>query len=241
MAGGQPQRVTMAKQSILEAAKPPDTADILKFLRSRPGLVASRSSDGRERATAGIAGLSPAESSAVTKILEHKHFTQRAVDEQRQSEKDFNEAAFPTLEQQLGRVYAREEVIARLRLLTGRFYFERSKSFPDLCGIYIEDAHAMVYEGKRIRLLCSMEWGFSPEWSIPHLESPTAKKLTRGWRDLYLKLVGHGYFTIAAAERVFETGEENRSHPKYMKAMKVTMRRLERRGLNVQHFMGTGG
>lgn len=229
----------MAQQSIIEATRKTGAAEVeevLAFIRSRPRR-ASQAGDGRERATMGNPGLSPADRTAVSNILQERHRADTAVAEKQATEAEV-ESLPETLEQAMGRILAREQVIQRLRKLTTRLYFERSKSFPELCGVYVFDDAMPVYEGKRIRLLCSMEWGPSPEWSMRLPEATTAVKFKRGWRDLYLKLVGFGYFTLADAERVFETTHSDRTSAKYIKAVQTVAQRLRERHFDVKAMLG---
>lgn len=184
----------MAKQTIIEAQKKPGAEDILKFLRSR-GLRSFAAGDGRERATSAGVGLSAGERTAVTKIMQTRDLSDTAVKEARD-----NEMPTDTLEAQIGRPLYHDEICKRLRSLNPNFIFERSKSFPDIMGIYYPDSSA---ESGRKHIM-GFEYGYSPEFTVRHPARNSAKKITRGWREVIIRLAKKGFINFTVACKAFD-------------------------------------
>jgi hypothetical protein len=184
----------MAKQSILDAIKKPDATEILKFLRGR-GIRPSRAGDGREVATSGCSGLSAGERTAITTILQTRDRSEQAI-----AEAAKNEMPTDTLAAQIGRPLYHDEICKRLRALNPNFIFERSKSFPDIMGIYYPSAGA---ESGRKHIM-GFEYGYSPEFTVRHPQRDGPKKITRGWREVILRLSKRGYINFTAACKAFD-------------------------------------
>lgn len=184
----------MAKQSILEAAKRPDATEILRFLRGR-GVRLAQAGDGREVATSAGVGLSAGERNAVTTILQTRDHTDKAV-----KEKQASEMPTDTLGAQIGRPIHHDEICKRLRSLNPNFIFERSKSFPEIMGIYYPDSGA---EAGRKHIM-GFEFGYSPEFTVRHPQRTGPKKITRGWRELILRLSKRGYINFTLACKAFD-------------------------------------
>ena len=129
---------------------------------------------------------------------------------------------------QMGRPLSCQQVMDKLKLSNPRFVFERSKSFPDLMGIYVnikERNQAGSWEDKRV-FVCGMESGIMPEFSVLHKtkirvpdkdifgnvkptrevkwkETDTFESETRGWRTVLIRLLHAGLVTRLDVEKHF--------------------------------------
>lgn len=191
------------KQTIIEAAPKPSTEAILRFLRGMtPGR--SQAGDGRERATAGLAGLTPADRTAVTTFHKNRAHADMAVEQQHHSEDAFvapdGDKPTDTLEAMMGRPLHHDVISKMLRKLNPNFIFERSKNFPDIMGIYYPDPNAPT--GKRFVL--GFEFGYSPEFTVKHPDAKSAKKITRGWRAVLIHLTRMHYIELEKACTLFK-------------------------------------
>jgi len=135
-------------------------------------------------------------------------------------------------EARVGRAMSSDTVIAKLRQCNPKLYFERSRGFPNLYGIYIMDQpEGRVYvnpEGQVLRLthICGMEAGIMPEFTVVHrtekkVANPelfgnkvpireidwktvdTYSDQTRGWRTILVRLLHGGFITRADVEKHF--------------------------------------
>jgi len=121
---------------------------------------------------------------------------------------------------QVGRPKTSEEMKKILTGVNQRFYFEVSKAFPELIGIYFvyyeNDPNTGKYPYKKF--ICGMENGFMPEFSVPHIEYvdkpdpddpngtikvPEHRGMTRGWRDVVKKLIHEKLITKTRAYKEF--------------------------------------
>lgn len=133
-------------------------------------------------------------------------------------------------EAQLGRPLTRLQIEQRLKKCNPNLFVEISKADPKKAGVYrvasIPDELGVVRSQKQF--LTGMESGFSPEFSVRHIEyeevpnpscpgemtkRPKFKGETRGWRTVLLALVRSKNLSIGAASREFELnkGQESKN------------------------------
>jgi hypothetical protein len=210
--------------------KTPDVDSILRFLRSNNPI---RPSYGRNRVSNVAPGLQPGERHAVEDFFKKRAHTDKAVEEKEAADKhaETDEGGINNtqLEQQIGRPMHRREIIKRLEKLNPNFYFEQSKAFPEIMGIYLPDDRAEMRDGRRVRHICGFEFGYSPEFTVYNPDAvgskprPRAKKITRGWRALILILSHRGYIEFSAACKAFNIS------PTARKKWHNELRKLSRR------------
>jgi hypothetical protein len=134
------------------------------------------------------------------------------------------------LDAQLGRPLTRLQIEQRLKKCNPNLFIEISKADPKKAGIYrvasIPDELGVLRSQKQF--LTGMEAGFSPEFSVRHIEyeevpnpscpgemtkRPKFKGETRGWRTVLAALIRSKNFSYGDANREFEIekGQESRN------------------------------
>jgi hypothetical protein len=135
-----------------------------------------------------------------------------------------------SLEAQLGRPLTRLQIEQRLKKCNPNLFVEVSKGFSNKAGIYtvngVPDELGVIRKQKQF--LVGMEAGFSPEFSVRHIEyeevpnpscpgemtkRPKFKGETRGWRTVLAALIRSRHLTLGDAETNFEInkGQESRN------------------------------
>lgn len=110
-----------------------------------------------------------------------------------------------TLEAQLGKPLHSTDIIKRLKTIRQNFIFELSKANPRATGIYIYDSLAnpgTPDAGKRF--VVGIETGYSPEWSVRHVDDKGFFKCeTRGWRTALRRLIIEKLITPTQVYKAF--------------------------------------
>lgn len=133
-----------------------------------------------------------------------------------------------SLEAQLGRPLSRLQVEQRLKKCNPNLFIETSKADPTKAGIYrvasIPDELGVIRSQKQF--LTGMESGFSPEFSVRHIEyeevpnpscpgemtkRPKFKGETRGWRTVLAALIRSKNLVAGDANREFEINRGQQS------------------------------
>ena len=132
---------------------------------------------------------------------------------------------------QMGRPMMAQEVQRKLKLCNSRLHFIRSPQFPELTGVYLitdeveTDPKSKDFT-KKLKHICGMESGISPEFSVLHkakkkvpnkelvgtkrpidavdwVEVDTFVGETRGWRTVLIRLLHAGLITRLDVETHF--------------------------------------
>lgn len=130
----------------------------------------------------------------------------------------------------IGKPMASEQIISKLKLCNPRLHFVRSKSFPELMGIYLIKPGVAINSEWNIDRdcvhICGMQSEISPELSIKHkikvkkpnrelfgrtkfdreidwVEVETFHSETRGWRTVLVRLLHAGLINRLQVEQHF--------------------------------------
>lgn len=131
----------------------------------------------------------------------------------------------------LGKPLTAEKVIEKLKKCNSRLYFERSRAYPNMYGVYLRNPEGRVHvtpDGDVVIIthLFGMEAGIMPEFSVLHrtnMKVPNSELIgnrtptrdvdwkeietfadeTRGWRTVLVRLLHAGLITSADVDRHF--------------------------------------
>jgi hypothetical protein len=169
----------------------------------------------KEKVTAGVPGLSPAQRFYLTEQTLKKIYQQELTAEALKNDawasdpKD-GKRTMADWAAQVGIPLQGERIIGRLRRLNPNLYFERSKSDPTKYGVYILNP---IRDGGREHLV-GMEADINPEFTvIVNDENGKFQKFIPGWRRVLMRLIRAKVISEAAANRVF--GPPNRDSQRW--------------------------
>jgi len=135
-----------------------------------------------------------------------------------------------SLEAQLGRPLTRLQIEQRLKKCNPNLFIETSNADKTKAGVYtvngVPDELGVIRKQKQF--LCGMESGFSPEFSVRHIEyeevpnpscpgemtkRPKFKGETRGWRTVLASLIRSRHLALTDVQKNFETnkGQESKN------------------------------
>lgn len=151
------------------------------------------------RVTAGLPSLSPQKRYARDYRGVMRDYQEALIHDAQEKEQAASapDADHPTtlLEAQVGRPFTGQEIAARLLKLNSNLLFERSLAAPDKMGIYL---------GARKRFLFGFEYGYSPEFSVRHVDDKGQfVRETRGWRTVLMRLIRQQLISPGGATRLF--------------------------------------
>lgn len=179
-----------------------------------------------DRVTAGLPGLNPGKRRRTAVVERTREITRQALIQELESHAVTvaDDGGIPTtsMETQLGHPLSSAQIKARLLVCNPNLLFQVSNGDPTKIGIYIpsqeRDPATRGWQYGQ-HFLCGMERGYSPEFSVRHVERKripdpnnignwkeveTFKQETRGWRTVLARLIRARVISPTAAEKHFD-------------------------------------